>query len=110
MTFLDIARDLAAVRKEWATEFLYLRQFHAKTDAQAKAGADEKYIERLTLAEARYEISKIVLAKSASGARVQDIQRQIEESYDDPHPNSDQEPGSGEAEADTDEPGQDCGD
>lgn len=58
MTFLEVAQELAAARIAWATDFLLYRTMHAKSDGQAKAMADERNIERLTMAEARYELAK----------------------------------------------------
>ena len=58
MTFLDIARELAAARKAWATDFLMYRAVHADTDNKARAMADERNVERLVMAEARYELAK----------------------------------------------------
>ncbi len=106
MTFLDIARDLAAVRKAWATEFLYQRTFHSKTDGQAKAAADERYIEKLTLLEAKYAIASAMLPRWDS----ESLHTMYEEAMNDPRENPDQEPHAGEAEADPDDARKDCAD
>lgn len=57
VTFVDIVHELSRARRDWATTFLWNRAFHDKTDGQAKAAADEACIERLTHAEARYQIA-----------------------------------------------------
>ena len=105
----DIARDLASVRKAWTTEFLYQRTFHSKTDGQAKAAADERYIERLTLLEAKYEIAKRILA-TATRVEVDEAPFYQGALNDDPSENPDQEPDAREAEADPDDAGKDCAD
>ena len=58
MNFLEMAAELAAARKAWATDFLLYRAMHADTDKKAVAMADVENIERLTMAEARYELAK----------------------------------------------------
>ena len=58
MTFLDIARELGAARRAWATDFLIFRTVHTDTDNKARAMADERHVERITLLEAKYELAK----------------------------------------------------
>lgn len=91
MTFLDIARELAAARKAWATDFLLFRAVHADTDNKARAMADERNIERLVMAEAKYELAKWRLNHAADSSF-----------------GSDDEPA--QASSDTDGDGPDCGD
>ena len=58
MTFLEMAAELAAARVAWAIDFLRYRAMHAETDKKAVAMADVDNAERLTMAEARYELAK----------------------------------------------------
>lgn len=91
MNFLDIAAELAAARKAWATDFLMYRAVHADTDNKARAMADERNVERLVMAEARYELAKWRLNHAADPSFGADHQ-------------------SPEASSDTDGDGPDCGD
>ncbi len=92
MNFLDIAAELAAARKAWATDFLMYRAVHADTDNKARTMADERNVERLVMAEARYELAKWRL------------------NHADPGPSFGADHQSTEAPADTDADGPDCGD
>ena len=65
MTLLDIARELGAARRAWAEDFLAFRAVHAETDNKARAMADARNIEHITLLEAKYELAKWRLSHAA---------------------------------------------
>ena len=58
MTLLEMAAELGAARVAWATDFLRYRALHAETDKKAAAMADIDNMDRLVMAEARYELAK----------------------------------------------------
>ena len=58
MSLLDIARELGAARRAWAEDFLAFRAVHADTDNKARAMADARNIENITLLEAKLELAK----------------------------------------------------
>lgn len=94
MRFLEAAQELASLRKAWAMDFLIFRAVHTDTDNKARAMADEKHIEALTMAEARYELAKWRLHHGAAETT--------------PASRPDHEPQQGTADQEGD--GQDCGD
>jgi hypothetical protein len=105
MTFLDVANELGRLRKAWAMHFLWLRMT-AKTDAQAKAGADELYIEDITRAEARYEIAKSLLSSYPLGELLKEVRN--DDQGQEPTADTDDEPA--ETTTEEDREGQDCAD
>lgn len=108
-SFLDLARELADLRKAHATEFLLQRVMYAKTDGQAKAAADERFIHDLTMAEARYDLYRSMLGKDDPYRTItESLNAQVEESYEHPHPNPDHQPE--DATPDTEGPDKECAD
>lgn len=104
MTFLEVAQELAETRRAWATEFL-LQRTNFRTDLQARAAADELYVERLTLLEARYEVGKHLLGYIDPESLTKFLEGEDATPAD---TDTDQEPT--EASSDTEGEGPDCGD
>lgn len=111
MTIIDIARLLGEERKARAVTYLFLRKMQGENVADAQAGADEQHAVKLAVLEAKYELLKNWDVPGNDSLTQRILERLVEDSHDDPDPNTDQEPFSTTATAsDTDGAGPDCGD